>query len=140
MPATGNGLMRKSSARPGGSRRGWLARWGADGALVWEETLAVDGYDRDALLEAVIADDAGGFVVTGSLQTGAQDQLYVFDLVARSYAADGSPRWTCTEGDGGAYVGHGLAFTAEGDVIVVGSRPAPGVEGGSRIWARKYPG
>src|SRR5262245_56539918 len=101
----------------------YIVKGDTSGVIRWVKTAGGPGSD---IPEALDADSAGGFVITGSYYSTAlfestpitsQGQQDVF--VAR-YDSAGSLLWVQSGGGTGSDAGHGVSFDDAGNVIVTG--------------------
>jgi len=92
-------------------------RWIETGGLVWSRSHAGDGRGDDTG-ENVAIDSDGNAIVAGVEFTTAGGP----DVWLRAYDVDGAELWTTTHDEqGGIERGDGVAITASGDIVVVGS-------------------
>lgn len=62
----------------------WITRYDAEGTLLWENTIEMDGYANGLAISP-----EGDIVVVGTVDNGEADELWVLKL-----NSDGSERWT----------------------------------------------
>jgi len=111
-------------------------RWIETGGLVWSRSHAGDAHGDDSG-ENVAVDSDGNAIVTGVEITNAGGA----DMWLRAYATDGEELWTTRHDDaGGIERGDGVAITASGEIVVVGSA---GIDRGggmidADIWMARY--
>jgi hypothetical protein len=121
-----------------------IARYDADGKVVWSRTWGGAGFDVAHDLRLL---DDGGFLVTGYTDAGAGRGTDVFLL---RLDADGKVAWSRTYGDASDDRAVHLAVRREGDVAIAGySRNATGdwdivvrgvSPGGDEEWTRRFGG
>jgi len=113
-------------------------RWIENGELIWSRSTGGDARGDDTA-ENVAIDAAGDVLATGVVFTEAGTA----DVWLRKYGADGEERWTVIDDDmGGVERGDGVAVTASGDIVVVGSAHVDRGDGtfDADAWIRRYDG
>lgn len=110
----------------------WLQRRGPGGEIRWDDTIASPGGDDDKA-NALVVDDAGGFIVGGEMGAGAGST----DAWIRRYGADRSEVWTVSYSGpaGDRDTTWGLTLDPQGNVVACGYQSTPGTEWD--LWVRK---
>ena len=119
-----------------GGSDAWVAKYTADGHLVWTRQLGTPGSDAAT---GVATDAAGDVCLTGPTSGslgGANKGDY--DAWVAKYGADGSLVWTQQFGSKEADLPTGVATDADGDVYLTGYAGTAAHRDGWSAWVAKY--
>jgi len=111
----------------------WVVRLSGSGEVVWDKLIGAPGETR--LGEAIVALPDGGFAVAGS----ATRDLDKRSLRLARLTSDGTLMWERSYGGEQHDEATGLAATADGGFVLVGSTTAkrPGADGKTNVWILK---
>ena len=138
--AEGGDLVLVGHHSPGAApARLWVTRLGADGSARWERLLGDEREEHRGRAVALLAD--GGIAVAGDAARGGRRGVRVARL-----GADGTTVWEKAFGEGEQDVALGLAATADGGLVVVGSTLDGKTQGrirrldgaGDLLWTRAF--
>lgn len=127
---TDGGLVGVGSTRLAdqGRSRLWAIRLDDRGDIAWERLLGAPDEENRAMAAAALAD--GGVALAGHAVSADVDHR---SIVVVRLGPDGAPRWERKFGGGRMDVARGMARTADGGMVVVGSTQSRG-PGKTNVW------